>query len=108
MEMHNHRLMGSILCVQVLLTFCSIFTSFCTQILSFSDADELQPHLPVTAMATKASPDGLLTNKAAASPALAPKVGGEAPTKETGEYPFMRGQLVAPLCHVTVYVAEVK
>ncbi|KAG7217110.1 hypothetical protein INR49_027651 [Caranx melampygus] len=55
------------------------------------DAVVLQPHLPVTAMTTKASLDGLLSNKAAASPALAPKVGAEAPKGETGEYPFVRG-----------------
>ncbi|XP_023263424.1 smoothelin-like protein 2 isoform X1 [Seriola lalandi dorsalis] len=59
------------------------------------DADEPLPHLPVTAMTTKASPEGLLTTKSAPSPALVPKAAGhpaaEAPAGEAGEYSFTRG-----------------
>ncbi|XP_041656697.1 smoothelin-like protein 2 [Cheilinus undulatus] len=52
--------------------------------------NEPQPHLPVTAMTTKASP--------AQSPAPVPKAAAtaasstaEPPTRDAGEYPFMRG-----------------
>ncbi|XP_040908296.1 smoothelin-like protein 1 isoform X2 [Toxotes jaculatrix] len=59
------------------------------------DAEEPQPHLPITAMTTKPSPEGLLPTKSVQSPALLPKAAGhstaEAPTEETGEYPFIRG-----------------
>lgn len=55
-----------------------------------SDADEPQPHLPVTAMSTKPSPEGLLAAKPAQTPASVPKA-AEAPTGEAGEYPFKRG-----------------
>ncbi|XP_040006953.1 smoothelin-like protein 2 [Xiphias gladius] len=59
------------------------------------DADEPQPHLPVTAMTTKTNPEGLLATKSAQSLASVPKAAGhsttEAPTGEAGEYPFIRG-----------------
>lgn len=82
------------------LTIHSILTSFFIQFLPFSDADEPQPHLPITAMTTKPSPEGLTATIAAPSPASLPKA--EAPTGEAGDYPFMRGQLVAPLHYVIV------
>eukprot|EP00064_Thunnus_orientalis_P000407 superscaffoldBa00000020_g407 len=58
-----------------------------------SDADEPQPHLPVTAMSTKPSPEGLLAAKPAQTPASVPKA-AEAPTGEAGEYPFKREKLL--------------
>ncbi|XP_028451961.1 smoothelin-like protein 2 isoform X3 [Perca flavescens] len=52
------------------------------------DADEPQPHLPVTAMTTKPGPEGLVATKPAQSPALVPKAAGhstaEAPTGTSG------------------------
>ncbi|KAA8586568.1 hypothetical protein FQN60_000404 [Etheostoma spectabile] len=52
------------------------------------DADEPQPHLPVTAMTTKPGPEGLVATKPALSPALVPKAAGhstaEAPTGTSG------------------------
>ncbi|XP_029375044.1 smoothelin-like protein 2 isoform X2 [Echeneis naucrates] len=53
-----------------------------------SDADEPQPHLPVTAMTTKAPPEVPPASKPAQPPALAPKA-AEAPKGEAA--PFMRG-----------------
>ncbi|KAM7373956.1 hypothetical protein PAMP_006640 [Pampus punctatissimus] len=53
-----------------------------------SDADEPQPHLPVTAVCTKPSAEGLLTAKPAQSPSSVPDT-AEAPTEEA-EYPFKR------------------
>ncbi|CAK6964519.1 smoothelin-like protein 2 [Scomber scombrus] len=62
--------------------------------LAKSDANEHQPHLPVTAMSVKPSPEGLLAAKPAQSPASVPKAASvstaEAPTGEAGEYPFKR------------------
>ncbi|XP_029375047.1 smoothelin-like protein 2 isoform X3 [Echeneis naucrates] len=52
------------------------------------DADEPQPHLPVTAMTTKAPPEVPPASKPAQPPALAPKA-AEAPKGEAA--PFMRG-----------------
>lgn len=52
------------------------------------DADELKPHLPVTAMKTKASPEGLVATAPTQCPALVPKAAGastaEAPTGMSG------------------------
>ncbi|XP_038563761.1 smoothelin-like protein 2 [Micropterus salmoides] len=52
------------------------------------DADEPQPHLPVTAMKTKPSPEGLIATKPAQCPASVPNAAGhstaEAPTGEAG------------------------
>ncbi|XP_031163978.1 smoothelin-like protein 1 isoform X2 [Sander lucioperca] len=52
------------------------------------DADEPQPHFPVTAMTTKPGPEGLVATKPAQSPALVPKAAGhstaEAPTGTSG------------------------
>ncbi|XP_039632900.1 vegetative cell wall protein gp1-like isoform X2 [Perca fluviatilis] len=52
------------------------------------DADEPQPHLPVTAMTTKPGPEGQVATKPAQSPALVPKAAGhstaEAPTGTPG------------------------
>lgn len=52
------------------------------------DADEPQPHLPVTAMTTKLSPEGMATTKPAQSPALVSKAAlhstAEAPTGTSG------------------------
>ncbi|XP_026183686.1 smoothelin-like protein 2 isoform X1 [Mastacembelus armatus] len=59
------------------------------------DADEPQAHLPVSAMTTKPSSEGLLAAKPAQSPASVSKSAGrpaaEAPAGETGEYSFVRG-----------------
>ncbi|XP_071362122.1 smoothelin-like protein 2 isoform X1 [Trachinotus anak] len=59
------------------------------------DTNEPKPHHPVTAMTTKASPEGLLTTKSAQSPALVPKAANhsaaEPPIGEAGEYSFIRG-----------------
>ncbi|XP_023135839.2 smoothelin-like protein 2 [Amphiprion ocellaris] len=55
------------------------------------DADEPQPHLPVTAMTTKPSSDAVLAGKVASSPALTPKAAGLCAAGEAGEYPFARG-----------------
>ncbi|XP_011482249.1 smoothelin-like protein 2 [Oryzias latipes] len=41
------------------------------------DSDDLQPHLPVTAMTTKLSPEVLVADKPAQSPGSAPKASGE-------------------------------
>lgn len=82
-------------------------TSFFIQISPFSDADEPQPHLPVTAMTTKPSQEGLNATKPAQSPASVTNATGhftgEAPTGEVGEYSFIRGQFVGLLLHVTAY-----
>ncbi|XP_034745938.1 smoothelin-like protein 2 [Etheostoma cragini] len=52
------------------------------------DADEPQPHLPVTAITTKPGPEGLVATKPAQCPALVPKAAGhstaEAPTGTSG------------------------
>ncbi|TMS14245.1 Smoothelin-like protein 2 [Larimichthys crocea] len=59
------------------------------------DADEPQPHLPVTAMTTKPSQEGLIATKPAQSPASVTNATGhftgEATTGEVGEYSFIRG-----------------
>lgn len=55
------------------------------------DADDPQPHLPVTAMTTKPSSDGELAAKAAPSPSLTAKAASLSAAGEAGEYPFMRG-----------------
>lgn len=85
----------------------STLASLFIQILTFSDADEPQPHLPVTAMTTKPSPEGLIVTKPAQSPASVHKAAGlstaEALTGEAGEYSFVRGQLVGLLLIVIVY-----
>ncbi|XP_051257689.1 smoothelin-like protein 2 [Dicentrarchus labrax] len=63
------------------------------------DADEPQPHLPVTAMTTKPSPEGLIATKPVPSPAPVPKAAvhctAEAPTGDAGEYSFIRGASAA-------------
>lgn len=91
----------------MLLTIHSTLTSFFIQILTFSDADEPRSHLPVIAMTTKPSPEGLIATKPAQSPASVPKAAGlspaEAPTGEAGEYSFTRGQFVGLLLNVIVY-----
>lgn len=51
-----------------------VFSEVCK---SFSDSDDLQPHLPVTAMTTKLSPEVLVADKPAQSPGSAPKASGE-------------------------------
>ncbi|TNN47353.1 Smoothelin-like protein 2 [Liparis tanakae] len=52
------------------------------------DADELKPHLPVSAMKTKASPDGPVAAAPTQCPALGPRAAGpsaaEAPTAMSG------------------------
>ncbi|XP_044077305.1 smoothelin-like protein 1 isoform X2 [Siniperca chuatsi] len=53
-------------------------------------AEEPQPHLPITAMTTKPSPEGLIATKPAQCPASVPKAAGhstaEAPTGEAREH----------------------
>ncbi|XP_054482319.1 smoothelin-like protein 2 [Anoplopoma fimbria] len=57
------------------------------------DTDEPQPHLPVTAMKIKPSPEGLFATKPTQSPALVPKAAGhptaEAPTDVTEPKPYL-------------------
>lgn len=68
-------------------------------------ADEPQPHLPVTAMTTQPSPEGLISTKPAPGPALVPKAAGhsaaEAPTGEAEAYSSIRGHPVG--CFTAVY-----
>uniref|UniRef100_A0A3Q1F9Y8 Nascent polypeptide-associated complex subunit alpha, muscle-specific form-like n=1 Tax=Acanthochromis polyacanthus TaxID=80966 RepID=A0A3Q1F9Y8_9TELE len=54
------------------------------------DADEPQPHLPVTAMTIKLSSDAVLAAKVASSPALTPKADSLCSAGEAGKYPFAR------------------
>ncbi|KAM7397562.1 hypothetical protein PAMA_005732 [Pampus argenteus] len=63
------------------------------------DADEPQPHLPVTAVCTKPSAEGLLSSKPAQSPSSGPEA-ADAPTGEA-EYPFKRGGAKEPPSQVS-------
>ncbi|CAJ1063371.1 smoothelin-like protein 1 isoform X1 [Xyrichtys novacula] len=57
---------------------------------------EPQPHLPVTAMTTKPSPEGLNASKPAQSPALVSKAAvHSAAEASSGDYPFIRGTSAA-------------
>lgn len=55
----------------------------------FLDAEEPQPHLPVTA--TKASPEGLIGAKPAHSPTSVPTA--EPPAVDAGEHSLIKGHL---------------
>lgn len=63
--------------------------------LLFSDADEPQPHLPVTAMTTKPSPELLLANKPAPPPGSAPKASAD-DQHPTGSDLFIQYRIKAP------------
>ncbi|KAI3373965.1 hypothetical protein L3Q82_022534, partial [Scortum barcoo] len=59
------------------------------------DADEPQPHLPITAMTTKPGSEGLIGIRPAPSAAPVPKAAGlSTAEEEVGEYPFKRGASV--------------
>lgn len=73
-----------------------ILIDFMYHFCHFLDADEPQPHLPVSAMTTKASPESVLAAKPAqSSSSAAGPCMTVAPTGDTGEYSATRGTLGA-------------